>query len=74
MRYITRHRLPFEGDSGTYTVLDLNTGRDVTKGYPAEFAHYLARKFEDGNETVLRRFHTEHQFDDIADVLTGAMT
>lgn len=74
MRYIARHRLPFEGDAGTYTVLDLNTGRDVTKGYPAEFAHYLARKFEDGNVTVLRRFHIEHQFDDIADELTGAMT
>lgn len=69
-RYIRRHRLPFEDDEGTYAVLDLKTGRDVTKGFPAEFAQYLADKFEDGNVTVLRRFHVDHQFDDIADALT----
>ena len=74
MRYIPRHRLPYADDVGTYVVLDTETGCDVTKGYPAEFAHYLARKFEDGNETVLRRFHLDRQYDDIADAITRAFT
>lgn len=69
-RYISRHRLPWQGDTGTYAVLDLDEGRDVTRGFPQPFAEYLAKCFNAGNKSVIQRFHVEHQFDAIADTLS----
>jgi hypothetical protein len=69
-RYITRYRQPYQSDLGGYAVLDLDTSKDVTKGYQKATAEHLAECFNANNQTVIRRFHVDHGFDDIADTLT----
>jgi hypothetical protein len=50
--------------------MDLDDSRDVTRGYPKEYAKYLAREFNAGNQQVIQRYHTDHKYDYAVDALT----